>query len=138
MKKYLRNKKHKFLYLHICYLDSKLSDLARKFLVFEVWVFDVSLFVLVKVRSENTWKIRLESSPNVVSSWWLRNIQYCLWIMFELIFNSKDTLWLFVCLEIKKANFVDSLLSIYVSYTAYTTHRDTLNTEWWKNKDVSF
>ncbi len=46
--------------------------------------------------------------------------------MFELIFNSKDSLGLSGCLEIKKANFVDSLLSIYVSYTAYTTHRDTL------------
>ena len=45
--------------------------------------------------------------------------------MFELIFNSKATLRLSGCLEIKKANFVDILLSKYVSYTAYPTHRDS-------------
>jgi hypothetical protein len=46
--------------------------------------------------------------------------------MFELIFNSKATLGLSGCLEIKKVNFVDILLSKNISYIAYPIHRDTL------------
>ena len=52
----------------------QIIDLTSKFLEFNVWVFDIPVFVLGKVRSENTWIIWLESSPKVVSSWWLRNI----------------------------------------------------------------
>jgi hypothetical protein len=58
--------------------------------------------------------------------------------MFELIFNSKATLGLSGCLEIKKVNFVDILLSKNISYIAYPIHRDTLIRESRKNKDVSF
>ncbi len=46
--------------------------------------------------------------------------------MFEMIFNSKATLKLSSCLEIKKVNFVDILLSKNISYIAYPIHRDTL------------